>query len=392
MTDTTKSETLIENAIRTRRPRIVIAGEFSAGKTRLLNALMGQNVLPSNVTSTSLPPMWLLQRGGSPMRLDLDGEWHAVDDISEVEVSTTKYCLLPSDAPILEHFDLIDTPGNSDPNIPPESWERMIAYADLVIWCSNANQAWRQSEKSVWNDMPDRLKRHSAIVLTHADQIPDERSRGKVLRRVERDAKDFFHSFDLLSALDANDIAGFADRLISNVTGIADLTGALAPEQDDLPNLIPNAVTAPTDIAATDVKTPSDGQIQPRRIVPKSQTSKHASFCDRPATNRPGTLLDLESKVASAISGPLDENKLIAMPIKSDTAILALTTAPASASPVILAGPARLAWNRISQDTDMTDPVAILASVDALIHEIDDQDGFGHQYDSAANVPRQIKA
>ncbi|MFD2854217.1 hypothetical protein ACFSZS_04670 [Seohaeicola zhoushanensis] len=110
----------------TRRPRIVIAGEFSAGKTRLLNGIVGRAILPSHVVSTSLPPMWLKGGEGDPLRHDTAGTWYELTEFDAIDVIATKFCVLHSDAPVLEHFDLIDTPGNSDPNIPAECWERMI--------------------------------------------------------------------------------------------------------------------------------------------------------------------------------------------------------------------------------------------------------------------------
>ena len=39
-----------------RKPRILVAGEFSAGKSTIINRLLGFELLPENVTSTSLPP------------------------------------------------------------------------------------------------------------------------------------------------------------------------------------------------------------------------------------------------------------------------------------------------------------------------------------------------
>lgn len=389
MKDGDSFDKLTEVATPSRRPRIVIAGEFSAGKTRLLNALLGQKILPSNVTSTSLPPMWLVHREGVPARLDMDGNWHAVDDFGDVKVDSTKYCVVPSTAPILEHFDLIDTPGNSDPNIPPECWERMIGYADLVIWCSNSNQAWRQSEKSVWSDMPDRLKQHSVIVLTHADQIPDERSRGKVKRRVERDAKDFFASFEMLSSLNTDEVAAFADRMIQSVSGIEDLTGVAAPEQAIIPDftikVAPLAEIEPLPVT----KKPSKGAIKPRRVKSKAMgiEAVDISTPKLPLLN----VLDTHDGVNDQAAEAFDENKLIAMPFKSETAFLALTSEPESAISAATTGAARKIWGRLRQQTDMTNLDAVLASIDTLIREIDSQDEF-ELFDDVPNAPMQNKA
>lgn len=189
-----------------RKPRLMIAGEFSAGKTQLITGLIGDAVLPSNVTATALPAVWLI--GGAPAMIAVgdDGAARTIGAIGDVGVEDTQFCVLSHGAPFLRTFDVIDTPGNSDPNIPQEKWERMLDYADAVVWCTNATQAWRQSEKAVWNDMPERLLKNSTLIVTHADRITDEKSAERVMRRVQREAGEYFQSFLMASLLKADDI------------------------------------------------------------------------------------------------------------------------------------------------------------------------------------------
>ena len=66
--------------------------------------------------------------------------------------------ILADNRPMLELMEIIDTPGNSDPNMAVETWQRMLEFADAVIWCTNATQAWRQSEAAVWDEMPLELQ------------------------------------------------------------------------------------------------------------------------------------------------------------------------------------------------------------------------------------------
>ncbi len=198
-----------------RKPRIMIAGEFSSGKSRLINALIGQSILPSNVTSTALPPVWLTGPGGEPCIVGLDGSVSTLDvDEMDFDLETTAFCVLSVDAPILEHVDLIDTPGNSDPNMPPEYWERMLPYADGLVWCSSAMQAWKQSEKANCALMPPDLLEHSLLVVTQADRMPDARSAEKVLRRVQRESKSILNDVVMGSALVPEDIAEIGRRIL----------------------------------------------------------------------------------------------------------------------------------------------------------------------------------
>ncbi|MEM1386635.1 MAG: dynamin family protein [Pseudomonadota bacterium] len=208
-----RDETASTASVGARKPRIMIAGEFSAGKTKLINGLIGHEVLPSNVTATSLPPIWLTSGQTGILSVGLNGEKAERSSLDDVDVEDTQFCVMALSAPILERFDIIDTPGNSDPNIDAESWERMLRYADLVVWCTNANQAWRQSEKSVWADMPSHLVGVGPLVITHADLLADEVTAERVVRRARREAGAYFASILMVSLLRDADIARVADAL-----------------------------------------------------------------------------------------------------------------------------------------------------------------------------------
>lgn len=260
---------VVELRAKTRKPRILIAGEFSAGKTQLINGLLGAALLPSNVTSTSLPPMWIVREPATPFRLDMDGTPHPFEGVEATRVDDTAFCLLSHPAPILEHMDLIDTPGNSDPNIPSTAWERMLGYADAVVWCSNAVQAWRQSEKSVWAAMPAHLTENATMLITHADRLTEAGADERVMRRVQRDAAPYFASFLMGSLIRQEDIDAVARHLLSLCAGLRNLPGAAQADVDVARGAIPRPAPAtmppltlpPARPAATD-----DRGIRPRRV------------------------------------------------------------------------------------------------------------------------------
>jgi len=213
----------------TRKPRLLIAGEFSSGKTQLITGLLQEEILPSNVTSTSLPPMWIKNDAAESSMVDLMGNRHPLPDLDDVSVSKTAFCEMQHDAEFLNHFEIIDTPGNSDPNIPPESWMRMLNCADVILWCTNATQAWRQSEKAVWLDMKPELCENATILITHGDRVIDERSQERLARRVRRDSQDFFDYQMLVSLIDEEDIQNISKHLIG-LSSTLELTGVDEPE------------------------------------------------------------------------------------------------------------------------------------------------------------------
>jgi len=225
-----------------KRPRVALMGEFSAGKSTLSNLLIGKSALPVNVTATQLPPVWLSYGDDTPYRVDLDGEEFDIDfdRLTDVSVSDTSHIRVSSDAKFLEMCDLIDMPGISDPNMAADVWQRVIHNADIVIWCSHATQAWRQSEAAVWSTMPSELYEKSILLLTRMDKILSERDRKRVIRRVEKETEGLFKTVlpvSLIKALDASDdseawIESGADALMA---ALVDLVGEVNTSSSSRP-------------------------------------------------------------------------------------------------------------------------------------------------------------
>lgn len=193
-----------------RLPRVCLMGEFSAGKSTLSNLLIGSSALPVNVTATQLPPVWISYGSDKPFRVGLDGETTSIDlkKLEEVRVEDTGHIRIFREAKFLKMCDLIDMPGISDPNMAADVWQRMIHHADIVIWCSHATQAWRQSEAAVWSHMPKELHQKSILLLTRMDRILSERDRMRVVKRVQKEAGDMFREIlpvSLIKAVEAGD-------------------------------------------------------------------------------------------------------------------------------------------------------------------------------------------
>jgi GTPase SAR1 family protein len=184
-----------------RKPVIALMGEFSSGKSTLLNMLVGQSILPTQVTATRLPPVWLRHGDKSPFWVDRNGDRHdvAIDDLSSVPVKEARYIRIYAISEQLEKCDLIDTPGISDPNIPTDSWINTIGYANSVLWCTHAGQAWRESERSQWEALPERLRENSLLLVTRADKIVSREDLDKINRRLQRETSDLFGSHRFIS-------------------------------------------------------------------------------------------------------------------------------------------------------------------------------------------------
>ena len=221
-----------------RKPRIALMGEFSAGKSTLSNLLMGVRPLPEKVTATRLSPVWIKHGVDAPFRMDVNGTTSpvSIDRLEDIPVQETRYIQLSIEADILEVCDLIDFPGISDPNMSSDVWERMLSEVDAVIWCTHANQAWRQSEAAVWDNIPEMVRRNSILLITRYDKLTNDRDRERVFKRVTRETNGQFGGtfpVSLLQAIkagedyalwDASGAGPFTEHLISMIETLTKLT------------------------------------------------------------------------------------------------------------------------------------------------------------------------
>ena len=186
-----------------RKPRIALMGEFSSGKSTLLNLLIGEELLPTRVTATELPPVWFSYGEPGAHWVDRQGRPHPLDfgDFGGVPRSA-RYIRVFAPAPILERCDVIDTPGISDPNLDEESWRFPVGQASFVLWCTPCTQAWRETERSTWLSLPARLRAQSLLVVTRADKL-GMLDRDKVARRLGRESAGMFDGMVFLASPDA---------------------------------------------------------------------------------------------------------------------------------------------------------------------------------------------
>ncbi|MFK7751539.1 MAG: dynamin family protein [Sedimentitalea sp.] len=258
----------------TRKPVVALMGEFSAGKTTLANLLIGDRHLPVQVIATRLPPVWICYGDGPGHRVDLDGVSHPVDlqRLDLVPLEDTLYIRIYSQQDILEQCDLIDMPGISDPNMAADVWQRVIPNADIVLWCTHATQAWRQSEAAVWASMPRALYDKSLLLLTRADKLTSARDRARVIKRIRRETRGLFADVLAISLLEATQnqqdydtwsksgAEDFARRLVEMLHAVAPGTVAL-PEVPDVP------VAPPLPVACVD-----ETKVSPRRVVARTKS------------------------------------------------------------------------------------------------------------------------
>lgn len=257
-----------------RRSRIALMGEFSAGKSTLANLLLGRDSSPVQVTATQLPPVWYKLGEDRAQRITAEGtkEPLAMDDWSGADPDNTQLITVRLQADVLQACELIDMPGTSDPCMVPDFWTHVLPLVDLVIWCTPASQAWRQSEAALWEQVPQELWSRSLLLVTRIDKMQSDRDRARVIQRVTAEAGDRFRAVLPIALPTA--IAGREDHAVLEASGAAALVQFLeaALEQLELgpkPDFVPGIPLAPEPRPAQPVRPvgATPGKVIPRRVI-----------------------------------------------------------------------------------------------------------------------------
>lgn len=192
------------------KPRLVLMGEFSSGKSTLSNILLGGPMVPMQVTATRLPPVHISYGEPSAYAITRSGTQVDVDlsDLGALSPDEFRSLHLTMISDTLELCDLVDMPGISDPNMPADTWDACIRGADHVIWCTHATQAWRQSEDAMWDRMRAATSGVNVLLITQFDKLRNPRDRSRVVGRVAAETAGKFtatYPVNLLEALSAGE-------------------------------------------------------------------------------------------------------------------------------------------------------------------------------------------
>ncbi|WP_298917284.1 dynamin family protein [uncultured Roseobacter sp.] len=272
-----------------RRPRIALMGEFSAGKSTLANLMIGSDPLPVQVIATQLPPVWISYGSGPAAIVDLEGNETPceLEALQEISTEETAFIRVQCKEEILRMCDIIDMPGISDPNMASAVWERILPLADGVIWCSPATQAWRQSEASVWENVPKHIQEHSLLLLTRGDMLVSEKDRRKVLKRVRSETDALFAASMMISLTQARDAEDdpaiweesgaepFVTEFLNTINRIADQIEDGSPlEPFKTLNCEPQALVENEASSASVAHEETGDRIVPRRPIAKSRRER----------------------------------------------------------------------------------------------------------------------
>jgi small GTP-binding protein len=152
---------------------LVVIGEFNAGKSAFINALVGDRVLEEGVTPTTTT-LQILQGGETRQR----------------EVDRNGAVVLSAPVPLLEDLNIVDTPGT---NAIFREHERLtsefVPQADLVLFVTSSDRPFTESERSFLEHIKNWGKK-IVVVINKIDLLEREADREQVIRFVTDNARD----------------------------------------------------------------------------------------------------------------------------------------------------------------------------------------------------------
>ncbi len=190
--------------------RTMIAGEFSAGKSTLTNLLVGERLIPTSVLASALPP--IVFRHGAKVTASAcwwagkDSQPFDGADFDKLMTVDPDYIVLTAPNPILKRVSIFDTPGTSDPDRESEVLIELSSRAEMIIWCTNAVQAWRESERHMWTQLSPAVTKNSLMAVTHVDLPSVRQGYGRIMARLVKEAGSLFQAIlpiDSLTAIEA---------------------------------------------------------------------------------------------------------------------------------------------------------------------------------------------
>ena len=176
---------LKKQMVRVRYPmEVAITGQFSAGKSTFLNALLSRNILPTGITPVTSKVNFINYGEEYKLKITYHSgaqEYAPIEAISDFtdqrqdEMKDIKYLTLYAPMEILKEISFVDTPGlNSQSQSDTDTTRSVLRNVGGIIWLTLIDNAGKLSEAEVLEEYMENFKEKSLCVLNQKDKFTQE--------------------------------------------------------------------------------------------------------------------------------------------------------------------------------------------------------------------------
>lgn len=178
-----RSSTILKNLTQSiQEPmKIAIIGQFSSGKSTFLNALLGQEILPSGITPITAKICHIVY--GNDYALEIHYKngniatkpLHYMSEVSEDQNAKIAFYKLYAPLELLKSMSFLDTPGfNSQNQSDTDTTNAVLESVDGIIWLALIDNVGKQSEREIITTHIKRYASKSLCVLNQKDRLKNE--------------------------------------------------------------------------------------------------------------------------------------------------------------------------------------------------------------------------
>ncbi|MCS5642670.1 MAG: dynamin family protein, partial [Dehalococcoidia bacterium] len=191
--------------------RVALLGEFSSGKSRLVNAILGKNILSTGIVPVTRSVTRIVYSeeihvtvcyaDGTETNVALDELKPFTDERQNKEgVSDVVEVILGHPTPLLKKVELWDTPGfNSNNQLHDEVASQLLLEADAVLWIIAAHQVGSRTESKLLQTV-QRAQGKVVAVLNQTDRLNGDDEIQNQIQEVKKHFSDFVEDVVATSA------------------------------------------------------------------------------------------------------------------------------------------------------------------------------------------------
>lgn len=181
-----KLEAILDKQLRRARypMEVAITGQFSAGKSTFLNALLSRNILPTGITPVTSKVNFINYGEEYKLKITYKSgaeEYHSIENIAaftdqrQKDMDDIKYLTLYAPMDILKDISFVDTPGlNSQSQSDTDTTKSVLRDVGGIIWLTLIDNAGKQSEAKILEEYMQQFKNKSLCVLNQKDKFTPE--------------------------------------------------------------------------------------------------------------------------------------------------------------------------------------------------------------------------